>query len=362
MIRTYNYPLKPTKEQDQILDQWRISCQQLYNGALEERISAWKKQHRSVSYDDQTISSTQLREESEEWEEIPVEISRSALHRVNTSYQGFFRRVKSGGKPGFPRFKSRDRYDSFSFPGGKTEIQGNKIWFPKLGWVKFHNYRLIPKDAVIKLVSVRKTIKGWKVGLVLDLGEAPAKIAIKSEIGLDVGLTTFATLSDGAKIENPRFFRESEARLARQQRNLAAKKRGSKSRQRAKKLVAKTYLEIHNQRLDYARKEAKKLVKQYDLVCFESLEIGNMVQSKLAKSINDAAWGIFLNCIRFKAEEAGSYAIGVNPKGTSQRCSNPKCGKKVKKTLSDREHICPYCGLRIDRDINAALNILALGG
>lgn len=359
MVRTQNYPVLPTKEQGLTLDSWRISCRQLYNGALEERRNAWKKQHRSVSYEDQTISLTELRKSSPEWAAIPAEILRSALHRIQTSFQGFFRRHKRGEKPGYPRYKSREHYNSFSFAGNLTEVQGNKVWVPKLGWVKLNLYRPIPPGAKILVVRFKLTAKGWKVGLVLDLGEAPKKLPIKTEIGIDVGLTHFATLSNGEHVKNPRYYRESEERLARQQKELSAKKRGSNSRRIAKRQIAKTHLKIHNQRLDYARKQAKELVKNYDLVCFEDLNIKGMVQSKLAKSINDAAWGMLLNCIMFKAEEAGRYAIGVNPRGTSIRCS--RCQEEVKKTLADREHNCPHCGLRIDRDVNAALNILALG-
>ena len=213
----------------------------------------------------------------------------------------------------------------------------------------------VPIEACIK-----RTSTGWFASILCDVGEAPKKEEPKEYVGIDVGLSSFATLSTGEKIPNPRYYRESEVLLAERQRKLAKKKKRSKSRKKAKKLVAKTHQKITNQRLDFVRKLAKDLYKRFDFIAFENLNIAGMAQNHcLSKSILDAAWGLFILCLTNKAEEAGKWAVGSNPYGTSQDCSG--CGERVPKTLADREHVCPYCGLKLDRDHNAALNILALG-
>lgn len=184
-------------------------------------------------------------------------------------------------------------------------------------------------------------------------------ITLSLSIGIDLGLKSFCALSDGSFVENPKFGKKEQERLARRQRALARRKRGSRSRVRAKKLVAKSYLKIRNQRLNFTRKLAKSIVQKYDMISYEKLNIQNMIPGYLARSIHDAAWGKFINCLECKAEEAGKYAIGIDPKGTSQICSD--CGTIVPKRLGERIHECPKCGLVLDRDTNAAINIWKLG-
>jgi putative transposase len=191
-----------------------------------------------------------------------------------------------------------------------------------------------------------------------DLGAAPPKVTVRQMVGIDVGLTIFATLSDGGEVPAPRLFRKGEDVLARRQRSLATKRRGSNSRRRARTLVAKAHCHIRNQRLDFARKLTVVLFAKYDLIAFEDLNIRGMVHSNLAKSIHDAAWGLFLRCLTDKAESAGRWAVPVDPRGTTQNCS--ACGEHVPKGLTDRAHICS-CGLVLGRDLNAARNIEALG-
>jgi putative transposase len=237
-------------------------------------------------------------------------------------------------------------------------LKDSRIQIPKLGLVKFHEYRDIkgtPLDA-----RIRKDSRGWFVSIVCDLGEAPAKIKPVTHTGIDVGLTHFATLASGRPVENPRFFRKSEELLAARQRILSLKEKGSSSRKRAKALVARAHDHIRNQRLDFVRKLVVALFSVYDYISYEDLKIRNMVHGNLAKSIYDAAWGLFIPALNCKAEEAGKWAVGNDPRGTSQGCS--RCGKVsvIKKTLADRVHHCS-CGPPLDRDHNAAINIDALG-
>lgn len=356
MIRTFNYPLKLTTRQEESLRDILRACQLVYNAALEQRIQAYRKQKKAITCFDQFKDLTELRGyEPDTFGRVAARILRSPLIRLDRAFKGFFRRLKTGQKPGFPRFRSVDRYDSFTFPEPVTE--GNLVRIPGLGDVKFHCYR--PLRGVAREAHVRRTAKGWTLSVVCDLGPAPTKVEVNTSTGIDVGLTHFATLADGSQVENPRFYRKSEEILARRQRALATKKKGSKSRQRAKRLVGLAHAKIRNQRLDFVRKLAKSLVFRFDLIAYEDLNISGMMRSNLAKSINDASWGLFIATMSFRAEEAGKHMVAVNPRGTSQRCSG--CETVVKKTLSQREHLCPHCGLKLDRDHNAAINIQTLG-
>ena len=355
MFRTFLYPLYPTTAQEAEFERILYGCQQLYNACLEQRIEEYRKRGKSPSRYDQQKDLTNLRKEDAFFGSIGVGVLRSAVSRLDKAYQTFFRRVKKGETPGFPRFKGKGRYDSFDWP--EPVIRGNQVLVPRLGKIRFNLYRPlkgVPKAAVVE----RKTGK-WFLSVQCDLGPAPTKLAVVDEAkttGIDLGLTTFATLSNGEEIGNPRFLRTSEKKLAERQRKLSRKQRGSKSRQRAKLLVAKMYEHISNSRLDFARKTAKNLFSRFDLVGFEELNIQKMTrESRLSKSINDVAWGVFTRCLTCKAEEAGKWAAGVNPSGTSQDCS--RCGEKVPKDLSQRTHDCPKCGLVLGRDLNAARNV-----
>lgn len=329
MIRAYRYPLKPTKDQEVALDRYLWRCRQVYNAALEQRRDAYRKQHRSLSKFDQQKDLTELRQNDPDFKSVPATVLRSGLKRLDDGYQAFFRRVKAGEKPGFPRFKGRDRYKSFSFMRAplidapkipEKRTRNSRILIPKLGWVLFHQYRPLkgtPKDAVVRRDSTGR----WWVSIVCDLGEAPRKIVPVTHTGIDVGLTTFATLADGSEVPNHRFFREGQAVLAQRQQSLARKTRGSSSRQKQKVLVAKAHEHVKNQRLDFARKLAVFLFSRYDLVSYEDLNIRGMLGGYLSKSIMDAAWGILIHALVCKAEEAGKYDVAVDPTGTTQRCS-----------------------------------------
>jgi putative transposase len=238
-------------------------------------------------------------------------------------------------------------------------MPNRELWIPKIGAVKIHLYRPIPLGASLKEVHVKKRGEKWFVSIVLELGAAPAKRSIASVIGLDVGLSSFAALSTGAFVENPRFYRAGEDALARRQQSLSRKRRGSSSRARAKELVRRAHERIRNQRRDFVRKLAATLFSRYDLVAFENLNVKGMAAGPLSKSVTDAGWSLFRHCLESKAEEAGKWAVAVDPRGTSIECS--RCGEAVPKTLKERTHACSRCGLILDRDVNAARNILARG-
>lgn len=355
MIRTFKYPLRPTVRQRAVLESWLILCRQLYNCALEQRRECWKMASRkSLSLYGQQKELTALRAADPLYASLSVEAARSALRTLQRAFDGFFRRVKSGETPGYPRFKGKDQFSSFGI--GRVNIEGKKVRVPNLGLVRFHLYR--PLEGEIRDVRLCRQADRWFVCFTCEVGEAPAKKPVSKAVGIDLGLNSFAVLSDGKRIENPRYFRRGEAILARHQRALATKKFGSQSRFRAKLLVQKAHANVRNQRLDFARKLAAELFQTYDFVAYEDLNIQGMGKSWLAKSINDAAWGGFIRALVSKAECAGTWAVPVNPQSTSIRCS--RCGNEVPKALSERTHRCP-CGFVLDRDENAARNILALG-
>lgn len=360
MIRTFNYPLKPTRSQELRLLEILGSCQKLYNTALEQRILGYRRKVKVSKYDQQK-ELTDLRKEDPTFGSISTVILRSSLDRLDKAYQGFFRRVKSGQTPGFPRFKSRDRYDSFSFlvSTGVNILEENQLLIPKLGRVKLHLYR--PLKGIPKQVHIRRNGDKWTASIVVELPDGPSKsLNPTSNVGIDLGLAKFATFSDGSSVENPRFYRSTEEILKRLNQDLSRKKRGSNSRTRAKERLRRAHARVANQRLDFSRKLAKEVVSKFDVISYEDLKISEMVEgSRLAKSINDASWRQFTQCLRNKAEEAGKWAIGVDPKNTSQMCSG--CGILVKKELKDRIHKCESCGLEIDRDLNAAINVQRLG-
>lgn len=358
MHRTFRYPLRPTKAQEATLESWRVACQQLYNGALEHRIGAWQKARKSITYNTQTVELTELRATDAEWAAIPVDVARSALRRLDRAFKSFFRRVKAGLKPGFPRFRSRDRYGSISLSRISVS-DGHFVHVPKLGPIRFHAYRSL--RGKILNTELKREAKGWFVCFAVDLGDAPPKVAVRPNavVGIDVGLTTLVTCSDGTEVPNPRFGRDAAKLLAYRQRAFARKRRGSNGRRRAKRLVVKAHDLIRNRRLDHTRKLAAFFCSKYDLIAHEDLNINGMVRGNLARSIYDAAWGTFIRALTCKAEEAGKWVVPVNPRGTSQRCS--RCGATVDKDLSVRVHDCLHCGLRLGRDVNAAINVLALG-
>ena len=357
MRRSFKFQILPNVSQERRLTVWLEMCAGLYNQALGNRVATYRATGTGLSYNAQTKHLTVLRNESTAWKNLPSDVARSALHRLDRAFKAFFRRVKAGQKPGFPRFRSRNAYDSFSFPAAAGTLHKNRVRVPHLGHIKVNLHREVIGD--VKEVTIRRGVgERWWVCFSCDLGEAPVKVAVRSAVGIDLGLESFATLTDGSRVENPRYFRRGAGALAVRQRKLARAKRGSRGRERAKVLVAKAHAHVANQRRDHGRKVVVELFRRFDLVAYEDLNIRGMVHGNLSKSIHDAAWGQFIHDLTCKAESAGKHAVAVDPRGTSQKCS--ACGAVVQKSLGDRVHACA-CGLVVHRDLNAARNILALG-
>lgn len=356
MLRTFQFRLMPNATQRAALVCVLADNCETYNAALQERIEAWKLQRKSITYRDQQNELTQLRQD-EAFQWIACDVQRDPLRRVDRAFKAFFRRCKAKtGKAGFPRYRSRYRYDSFTF--NAPVVREKSIKIPNLGDIRARGGRSIIGKA--KLCTVKRDGKRWIASVVCDIGEVPEKRAVLTPVGIDVGITDLATLSDGTTIENPRWTKRHEDSIAAAGRCLSRKKPGSRNRLRAKEALRRAHQRAANARLNYIHHVSKWLVANYDLIAHEDLKIANMARNgHLAKSIMDAAWGLLIWCLTYKAEEAGKWVVPVNPNGTSQKCSG--CGENVPKTLAQRVHSCPHCGLVLGRDHNSGRNILRLG-
>lgn len=357
MKRSYKYKLRMNNRFRASCERTLEGCRNLYNGALQQRIMHYK-QGRSIGFFEQLRQLTKARE-LEDVGNVLRNFQVNALRRLDNAYAAFFRRVRSkGARAGFPRFKAYGRYDSFdTMDAREFRLEGDKLTVQKLGSCRLRLSR--PLQGRPKTLSIRREFDGWYAIIGCDSVEPRPLSATGVSIGADVGLENFATLSDGSVIENPRYFRNGEAALAHAQQRLSRKKRGSQRRKHTRRLVAKAHAKIKHQRDWFQWREARKLVKEFDLIAVEKLNVKGMAQSTLAKSIHDAGWASFIHKLLVKAEEAGREVVKVSARFTSQDCSG--CGKRTKKNLSERWHSCA-CGVSLSRDHNAAINILARAG
>ena len=360
MIKTYQYRIYPTIKQQSTLETWLDACQTLYNQALDMRIKAFKETGKSPSWYDQNLMIPDLCQRAPFWKTLHSDITRDALGRLDKAYKAFFRRLKAGDNPGFPRFKGKGRYRSITFNHLAKQLIRNvhrkfaRLVIPKIGHVKIRYHRPLP-DGKIKTLTIQRKASGWYANITVEVPDVP-KVKIQSTVGIDVGLESFLTTSNGDKINNPRHLRLAEKQLKKKQRHLSRRKKGSRRRRKQVDILAKHHEHIANQRRDFHYKTAHALFYQFDAVVVENLQIRNMLKNhRLAKSIADASWGNFVKTLESKAENAGTHLLKVPPHNTSQECSG--CGSVVKKSLAVRIHEC-NCGLTIDRDHNASINIL----
>lgn len=360
MKKSYKYRAYVSKETEARTLEVLELCRQVYNEALAQRRDAWKLHRRSVSCYDQVNQLPELKKAFPEFKKVPSQSLQDVLERLDKAYKSFFRRVSKGDKAGFPRFKGCNRYDSFTLKKAGWKLKGSILRIPKLGDFKLRFHRQMPKEAKIKTITIRRSASGkWYVSFSCD--NIIPKVLPKSDrvIAFDVGCESFLTDSNGLKVENPRYLKHSQERIASLQQRLQGQKKGSKRREKTRLLLAKKYEKVSNQRLDFHHKVAKHYVDNYGTIIHEKLSSWNTKFRSLNKSMRDAAWFSFFNILHCKAEEAGREVVEVNPKGTSQVCS--QCGQIVQKNLSVRVHNCPHCNCSLDRDFNSALNILRLG-
>jgi putative transposase len=357
MRKNFKYKLYPTIAQvAQLNDQLSEACR-LYNAALQERREAYRISRQSINYYDQANQLKEIRADGD-LKLANFSCCQDVLRRVDKNFKAFFRRVKNGETPGYPRFRGVSRYDSITFPSwgdgcglpdnGKLRVQG-------VGQIKLKLHR--PIDGKIKTLTIKREAGLWYAVFSVECQAAPLSESAEST-GIDVGLSSFATLSDGTVIDNPRYYREAQAKLRRAQRKVARRKRCGNNRKKAVRELQRTHARVRNQRDDFAHKVSRTLVILFGLIVIEDLNIKGLAAGMLAKSVNDAGWSSFMAKLAYKAEEAGRVLVKVDPHGTSQRCL---CGAPNPKTLCQRWHSCDSCGLSVARDHASALEILRLG-
>ena len=341
----------------------------LYNNALQERKDAWEKERRTVTYHEQALKLRDWRTRDKELALLNFSACQHILRRLDKAFQRFFDGLKKGEKVGYPRFKKSHRFRTLQFTYGngakiKTDAHGRLLlYIQNVGLIKVVWHRSLPEDAVIKQVWLTYKADGWFVTFALEVPEEALMKPLPKTgkaVGIDVGLENLCALSDGTLVENPRWLKTTEQKIAHKQQILSGKVKGSKRWKRMCRQIAKLHLKIARQRKDYYFKLANRLVREFDLIAVEDLNISGLARGVCSKSVHDAGWGVFLSQILpHKAWSAGKAVVRVSPNGTSQYCA--VCGSHVPKDLSVRQHCCSDCGFETHRDINSAILILKLG-
>ena len=356
--KVFRYKLRPSKLHRERLDNSLNLCRRLYNGCLEHRRMLYRGWNAPVSKYDQIKQLPELKAEFTEYRNVYSQVLQNVVDRADKTFQAFFRRVKHGEKPGYPRFKGANRYHSICYPQSGFRIEGNHVVISKIGTVKMVHHREIPRSANIKSMTLKRDMVGdWFVSFMVELPDLdlPRKPGV---VGIDLGIRKLATLSDGTYYENPRWLSRTEHEIKHAQRMVARKTKGSNNRRKAVVKLAKKYRKLKRQRLDYLHKVSRQLADRFGTIAFEDLTIKNMLKNhRLAKHIADGSWDKLIQLTTYKAEEAGGCVVTVDPRNTSQECSG--CGKLVRKSLVVVTHRCRHCGRVVDRDLNAAYNILS---
>jgi len=348
MKLTREVKLYPNKTQEQTLLKLFEQARLFYNLVLERKINCYKKENKNLSRFDLQ------KEFKDKNKEIPATLKQIMIYRVSIAFDKFFNKFSC-----FPRFKSYNRLRSIELRQYSIDyrFKNNKlsIW-KEVGHLRIKGFR---EEKDYGMGRIVKRASGWYFQYTIEQKEIKQIKKIKSEIGIDVGLKSFLVDSKGKVELPPKFFRKSEYKIIKQQRKVSKAIKHSNRRKKKIKLLAKTHEHIANQRKDWLHKLSRKYADKYDMIAVEKLNISGMVKNHhLAKSISDAGWNMFSNMLSYKMKILGKHFIQVNPRYTSQKCSG--CGELVSKSLSVRTHICPHCNLIIDRDENAALNILQL--
>jgi putative transposase len=367
MLRTYKYLIRPSPEQEQRLDFLLWQSRLVYNAALEQRIATYQETGKGIGYRAQWVRFRDLRHNSPDTiGQLNASSLQHLLRRLDKAFTAFYRRLKAGEKPGIPRFKSRNRFKSMEYTyGDGCKLRQNepgriRLYVQNVGEMRICYHRAVPAHANLKHLVIKQVNERWYVCLMLELPEVrEPHLPTGNAVGMDVGLKSLATLSTGERVGNPRWLRESLAKLRRLQRHASRQVKGSKSQRKTYQQIAGLHERVSNQRSDYLHQVSRRLVADHDLIAIENLSLGFMNHNRhLSLSSHDAGFGLFRQMIEYKAEEAGTQIVAVNPSNTTQACS--RCGSIVPKDVSVRVHTCHHCGLVLDRDVNAARNILCL--
>jgi len=375
MFLTYAFKLKPTKAQRVRLEQTLELQRQLYNAALQERRDAWRlRQHRITKFS-QMRSLTGIRANDAAYAAIPAKLSRWTLAKVDLAYAAFFKRAKTKkGRAGYPRFRGKTGWRSFGFSEWSgVRLINRRLVIKGIGAIRLHMHRQMPDGAKLCSATVTRDSASWRIAIQVAMPDfiGPHSCA-GSEIGLDLNVLNRATLSDGAVVANPRHLAEEKSAIRIVQRRVARRRKGSRRRQKAVAHLARRTRKVANRRKTTLHQASAQIAGDHGVIAVEKLAIANMTRSArgtidqpgaqvrqkagLNRALLDVAPAMFISMLRYKAERAGGRLIEVAPHGTSRDCS--ACGEAVPKTLNQRVHRCPHCGLTMDRDHNAARNIL----
>lgn len=361
-VKTFRFRLEPNATQRQLFARFAGSCRFVYNWGLAAREQAHQAQ-KALTYAEQCGALPAMKKATETaWlKEVNAQVLQQALMDLDRAYQQAFRRIDAGAEPGFPGFKKKGQRDSFRYPQGIRLSEG-RVFLPKIGWVRYRDSR--PVVGRIRQATIKREGAHWFVCLVCDV-EVASKVPVPTDdtriIGIDVGLKNFAVLSDGTEIENPRFLKTALAKLRKAQRRLRRKTKRSRSWERQMTKVIKLHIKVKNSRKDFAHKVSSAIVKNHDVIAVEDLNILGMVKHRtLSRAIADAGWGQFLTMLTYKATWSGKHLVRIDRfLPTSQVCS--ACGAKKAMPLAVRTYRCDECGLELDRDWNASLNIRSAG-
>jgi len=359
MIRlSYKYHLKPSAEQVAALEKQLRLCRWTYNALLEHSLSERRAGRGTPTHKELTYLIPDMKAMKPELSNVFSQVLQNVAKRVRSGFEGYWNRRRVGLRAHLPRFRGEDRYDSLTYPQFGFQLKDGVLCLSKIGDLRIIQHRSI-EGKVKTLTVTRSRARKWFAVFSCEVEEKPIPGRLPS-VGVDFGLNSLVALSDGTLIEAPRSYRGAEAKSRRAHRNLSRKRKGSRNREKARARLARVEERIANKRRDFAYKTARSIVNRYERVYVEDLKIANMVKDRrLGKSIGDAGWGMLRNALTYMAKMSEGVIAFVSPRGTSQTCSG--CGAYVGKGLSVRTHRCPGCGLTIDRDVNAARNILRKG-
>ncbi|WP_119071423.1 RNA-guided endonuclease InsQ/TnpB family protein [Aggregatilinea lenta] len=361
MLRSYRYRLYPSAAQEKNLRLILDACRGLYNLALAERKYAYQLEGRGVSKAELYELARHYRQTFPYADQMFSQTAQSVIEQVDLAFQAFFRRVKAGETPGYPRFKGRGWYNSFLFKqfGVGAKLDGRRLKLFGIGRVRVRWHR--PIEGEIKTVRIQHKASQWYACFACEVEKPDPLPSTGRAVGIDVGISALLTTSDGEKVAHPGYYRAGQQKLRVLQRKLARAQRGSQNRRKALRAVQRQQAHVAAQRADYLHKLSAYLVRNFDCIALEDLRVNNMVRNHpLSKSILDSGWSAFRQYLTYKAESAGREIAFVDPAYTSKCCS--ACGAAFQDfDLSTRWVECD-CGLSLDRDHNAALNILSRAG
>ena len=358
--KAFLYRLYPSRSQARLLDATLETCRHVYNDCIAELKTAYQERGETIGKYEQ-LRQVKERKATNPWaKNVHSHVLQTVVQDLDKAFDAFFRRVKAGETPGYPRFKGRNRWHSFGLKelGNGFKVDGRRLKLSGIGRVAIRWHR--PIDGQIKTLRISKKAGKWFASFSCVVDEAQPLEATGADVGIDVGLSALITTSTGEKVSHPRFYHKAQRRLRVAQRRVARRTKGGKNRRKAVAMLQVQHERIANQRKDYLNKRAHDLITRYDRIALEDLTITRLVHGNLAKSILDAGWGYLVQRLTHKAASAGRVVVLVDPRYTSKTCSG--CGRVFEGlTLKDRWVDC-HCGVSLDRDHNAAINVFNRGG